>query len=406
MARGRRRARRVLLLGDFRYTPVFGRSLARKGLGVVVAHSSSPDFARRSRFTDQILLAPFTDAAAFGPWLKEAVAADPAIVAVMALGDKQAELLAECAGDVPDHVACVVPPERSVHICTDKLAMCELAASLDVPQAAFEVVATIGDAVDATARIGFPCVVKPVQSVGSGFSEKAVILPEARHLDRLTRFDPATPGPFLVQRFVSGRRYNVQFLAHKGRLVDRLVTQTLRTDRANDTGYTVESITVPPSDMMDRAAHALVEALEYSGFGCLQFFGLAGTEQISFLEINPRLGGAFAIADTCGVDFPGLAADVFIDHRPGPAGLSEYPAGKRMVWTGGDLLGIRTSLARGDIDRGEAVRWLGRAATAFVRADAHPTLTVRDPLLALRYYGRSLDRFSPRRILGARAGGR
>ena len=391
---------KVLLLGDFRYTPIYARSIARRNLSVSVAHGSRAEFASRSKHVDEVIKCPSVDSGEFGVWLKGATEADRSIRAIIGLGDLQAQQLAEAAADVPDHVSCIVPPWPSVRTCTEKIEMCHLVDSLGIPQAPYLVSTTLGEAAAATTDVGFPCVVKPGRPLGGSFYEKAVILNGPDDVERLAAWDQALVGPFLVQRFVSGRRYNVQFLAHRGTLVDRLVTQTLRTDRHDDTGYTVESVSVTPSEMMDRAAVDLAEALDYSGFGCLQFFGHADTEDISFLEINPRLGGAFAVAERCGVDLPGLAVDIWVHGKSSESRMSDYPAGKRMVWTGGDVLGIRSSLASGKIGRGEAARWALRAARGFVSADIHPTLSKDDPLLALRYYGRALKRFSPRNLVG------
>jgi predicted ATP-grasp superfamily ATP-dependent carboligase len=190
----------------------------------------------------------------------------------------------------------------------------------------------------------------------------------------------------LVQRYAAGGRYNVQLLAVEGRLVRRVQTLTLRTDRLDGTGYTVDAVTVTLPALVDEYCRRLMERLRYDGPGCAQFMIDRRTGRMSFLELNPRLGAAFAVAALCAVDFPRLAVQAALEPGAVDSFGPDYAPGKRIAWTYGDLDGIIRALDAGEIGVRGALRWLGQAAASFVTADIHTTWSWRDPAPTLVAY--------------------
>lgn len=370
----------VLLVGDFRYTLTFARSLARSGYRVVVARTGFLQYARYSRFTSAIWEHPriIGDGEAFGRALAAFVNASTDIDVVLPLGDREVVAVARHAAKLPPRVRLAMPEPSAVSTCTDKAVMCRLARELDIPQAPFAIATNLDELFHSAPAVGFPCIVKSAESLHAVHDEKAVIVRDAAHLREQFREWPKGLSSVLVQRFAPGPRHNVQLLAHRGELVCRVQTKTLRTDRPNYTGYTVEAVTVDPHPAVDEHTRRLLGHLGYSGLGCLQFLIDEHTGSMSFLELNPRLGAAFVLCEVCGIDFPRMAAELAIRGNV-DVRCPAYTTGKRMVWSYGDIDGIIRARDAGTIGRWEAVRWLGKMVKGFLRADAHATWSWRDP---------------------------
>jgi predicted ATP-grasp superfamily ATP-dependent carboligase len=370
----------VLLVGDFRYTLTFIRSLAAAGHRVLVGGNGFVHYARHSRFTAGVWEHPrivgcgeeFVDA------LVAFLEDHPAVDLVMPMGDREIATVARHAARIPNRVRLGMPPPCVVKTCEDKAQMCRIAHELDIPQAPF---ATAHDRAAVFARandLGFPCIVKSGDAVHTVFDQKAIICRTPDDLCQAFRAWPEELESVLVQRFADGPRHNIQLLAQNGALVCRVQTKTLRTDRPNYTGYTVESVTVDPPPAVDEHCRTLIRHLNYSGLGCAQFLIDEATGAMSFLEINPRLGAAFAVSNYCGIDFPRMAAELALSGAVS-APCPSYPPGKRIAWSYGDLDGIIRAREAGEISRWEAIRWLGRMLRTVVRAHTHATWSWRDP---------------------------
>lgn len=391
-ANGRRESFRtptVLILGDYRYALTHARSLRRVGYRTLIGGQSYVQYGRYSRHVSAYWPHPriqnggerFIDA------LDVFLAGHPEIDAIMPMGDREVDVLAAHAPRFPTNVRLVMPSPEVVRVCGDKLAMCRLASELGIPQAMFALASTLNELRYQVHDIGFPCVVKPADQLHRVFGQKAVILNTDADLARAFGQFPDVSA-VLIQGFAAGKRRNVQIVARQGSIVCRFVTKTLRTDRLNDTGYTVEGITEAPRRDLDEYTNALVRKLGYEGPGCMQFLVDDWTGRVSFLELNPRLGAGFGIAAACGVNFSRMAVDVALGMELEQRDCADYPVGKRLAWTYGDLDGILHAWDKGAIGIGEGFRWFGRAAKAFVRADAHVSWSWKDPWPTLVAYTR------------------
>ncbi len=366
------------MLGDYRYTVEFAHAVAAQGKTPIVAHDVAAEFSARSRLDIHCERVTIDTLEGFRADLLAVLDTFPDCEAIIPLGDAQALLLSKCKEALPNGVDAITSGAETISKCADKLAMCRLAEAIGIPQAPFRSASAYQEIVEAAHEVGFPCVVKPCQPLESDTGLKALIARSPRDLEVLGTMSGES---MIVQRYVEGLRYNVQLVAYEGRLVDRLVTLTLRTNRGDGTGYTVESRTVRPSQVMDRYTALILQELGFSGLACLQFLGREGSHELSFLEINPRLGAAWGVARSSGVDLAARALETWDREALGEKqeGLSDYRPGRRMVWTTGDLDGLRGALAAGEIGHAQAGRWLVQAIVAFLRADHHTTFKLTDP---------------------------
>lgn len=273
----------------------------------------------------------------------------------------------------------ILAEDRVVEACADKAGLFALCDRIGVRLARRSIVGDLAALRREIEVVGRPCVVKPVESTAFLFGDKAVILTEGHDPDLLFPEWPPDHEALCVQSFVDGPRWNVYFGAHEGRLLGAVTFEIARTDRWDGTGYAVEGVSVATSPAVRHATEALVAALGYTGVGCAQFMVDRRSGQISFLEINPRLGANYAAAEACGLPLSLWMVEIGLGQTP--PGFSDPWAsrhGRRYVWTKGDLAGLKRELRTGRISALQGVIWLTRLVRAAL-VSTHLTLDVRDP---------------------------
>ena len=270
------------------------------------------------------------------------------------------------------------PAGRIVTTCLDKVAMLDVAGRAGVPSAAAKVVATLGELFDAAGRIGFPLIVRPLSSLQPIAGRKALIAQEESVLrDALTRW-PEGHDQLIVQRFIRGPRFNVDFAAQGGEVIRAVATRILRTDAHDGTGIDVCGKTLPmPDDLRDFTAR-MARELDYTGVGLIQFMVDRERDEVSFLELNPRFNGNTAVPDRAGLELCRLAIDLAADPHRNEVRF-ESRGGLRHCWFYGDVQGIRKSVRHGMMRRAQVPGALWRAVADAVTADFHVIWNWRDP---------------------------
>src|SRR6267154_2805915 len=256
--------RAALVLGDHRQSLVVARSLARAGCEVILSSTGKPSATQHSRYIARCRQRPILDRGAsfLGASLAGFVRTFPEGLIVFPVGDTEVAQTAADLHALPPGSVAVMPPAHIVHRCLNKATLYDLARCLGLAVADFEVIepeqieAAIG-------RIGFPCVIKPASSLEDASHVKALMLEQAQAVLRTTRLDGAGNG--------------------------------------------VDGVSVPPSATRRGACERLIEALDYSGPGCVQFLVGPTDSESWFLELNARLDATCAIAERSGYYLPRLA---------------------------------------------------------------------------------------------------
>jgi predicted ATP-grasp superfamily ATP-dependent carboligase len=375
----------VLVVGNYRQTLTVIRSLARANYRVIVGRSEPQVFTQYSRYIEEIWEHPDIDCrgeeflAALSTFAKSRT--DPFFI--FPVGESELSVLVRNFPELPPATMLVMPDPATVLTCLNKVTFYELATRLGLLVPEFRLAMSLEELIVKAEGIGFPCVVKPIDSLTDFRGQKAVVLYKHDQLPRKLPSWPPGHASLIVQKFASGARHNCHFLADQGELLAYFEQRVLRTDRPDYTGYGVDGEAVAPAPLLKNHTAKLVGKLGYTGLGCVQFLvdDVRGTA--SLLELNPRLDATCAVPYYCGYNFPAMAVELAAYRRhiasSRPANNSIYPL-RRGVWSSGDLTRLGHDIKRQQVSWGEAVRRLLRIARSFWLADFHLTWSWRDPL--------------------------
>lgn len=399
----------VLLFGNLRSSLTLARSLAAAG-HVIHCGMDEPDpYLITSRHVAGGFLHARPDLepeSALGSLLAY-LGEHPEIDVVAPVSDIAVRLLSRRREAFPARISLLMASADVVETCIDKAIMFELCERLGVPLAPREIVADHQALLGAVGRIGRPCIVKPVDASHYLFDRKAIVLHEGDDAAALLPHWPAEHGTLCVQRFVGGFRHDISFVAHHGRLVGAVDCRVPRTDRADGTGYTTELISAEVHPRVAQGVEALLAALGYTGVGDIEFMVDDALDEVSFIELNPRLCASFKSAEICGLPFSELMLQIGLGQAPEPrAAPWAHPVGRRIVWAKGEVSAFKRALSGEEAASLTFVTALGRLLRAMA-ARHHLTLALGDPVPSLWIYLHPLLRkfgFSPEGRLRLRKG--
>jgi carbamoylphosphate synthase large subunit len=388
----------VLVVGNYRPSISVVRSLGRAGHRVIVGREPWASYAERSRYAAEVWDHPSieTDEAHFIEALQTFLKDQPDIGFIFPVRGLAIISLCRHLSQIPSHVKLVMPDPDLVEICDHKTKMLSVVAELGIPYPAFAIVASFAELLEKAETIGYPCIIKPTVAELRIEGEKGLICQTATALQQQLLQWPPGHTTLMVQRYATGWRHNLHFVAKDGELLRCLDAISLRTQRPDGTGLTVQGISVALPDALHDYCRQLVSRLDYTGIGCLQFLCDENTGSTDFLEINPRLAAGYAIAQYCGLDLPLMALNL-VRGVPIATESNNYPIGKRFAWTQGDLAGLKVARRQGEITNLEAIQWFTNAVKSFIRADMHLTWNWHDPSPALAIYARAFGYTLPRK---------
>jgi predicted ATP-grasp superfamily ATP-dependent carboligase len=391
---------KILVLGTYRQSITVVRSLARAGFEVVVwREGKRKNYLEYSRYSREIW--EREEANGMG---KEVDFVDSLIghlirennsPLIFPIGDADLECLARHAQRLTLYCNLVMPAPQTVFDCLDKVRMYDLAKQLVIPFADTQVVSTEGQAVVAAQSLGFPVIIKPIDSMRPFVKGKKAIICTIQ--EDLSRFFCSRPGKndvVILQKFVQGYRHNCEFAAMNGSLVAYFEQRVLRTDCIDGTGHGVEVVSVAPSMSLRRHCETLVASLKYSGVGTAQFLVEQESSDVYFLELNPRLDANCAMSYRYGPDFPRLAVECTVGPFTKDNGLLKgggaCAVNKHLYWLFGDIQGCLEAARCKEVRRSAWFAWGLRTLGALWGANLHATWVWNDPLPTLALYVREI----------------
>jgi len=370
---------KILILGNHRNALTVARQLGRRHQ-VILGRAGGPGRVERSRFVTDVLPLPEADSDGFADALESWLQSLTEAPVLFPVGDTELFALCRVPSVLVGKVPSVMPAAEIVTRCLDKSALVSLAEELQIPQASFRKVKRLSELQSAVREVGCPCIIKSDHQLSLAFGKKSFHVGDPEELNELVATAPEPEHGLIVQALATGRRHNVYFAADQGRLTGAMEARVLRTDIFDGSGFTVESESVPLNDSLREYTERLVEELEFHGIGNTQFLIDQQYGKISFLEISPRMGAAFAVTVPCGFDFSqaglNLATGIPFDEEILPR---DYPAGRRVAWITGDINGLVNAVRSREISTSQAGTWLWRAIRSAFAADVHATWSWQDP---------------------------
>jgi predicted ATP-grasp superfamily ATP-dependent carboligase len=321
-------------------------------LNVIAADSEgrSPGFYSRYASDRLRYPSPKTDPeGTLGSLLR--AAAERQVDLIVPVGDELALLLSEERDRFAGICALALPDREAYATTQDKLATLALAREHRVPVPRTAVVATVAEAGEAAAALGWPLVLKPRSSSARRHGR------EVEHFEVSYAEDPvslaAEVGRFegrsevLLQEYCRGEGHGVELLLHRGRPLAAF--QHRRLHEVPITGGASsfrESVALDP--VLYDYSTRLLAALEWTGLAMVEF--KVGEEGPRLMEINGRVWGSLPLAVKSGIDFPAQMAKLYLTGPPenGRTPETSYEIGVRsrnldleILWIASTLRGRR-----------------------------------------------------------------
>lgn len=388
----------VLLVGTYRPAVAAARALDRRGRRVIAG--KGPDLVNIegsggvevSRHVRRVWRHPdpLATPKAFLSAIVRKVERLGEPVYVFPFFDPVLVLLSQARDRLPQNARLVAPPAEVVETCLDKVRFLdevEAAGLPSLPRATVTSLVELREAMDGIGRVA----IRPLAPRTRLLGHKAILCTTPTELARALPVWPDGHERLLIQRLARGPRLNVHFAAREGRLLGYVEVVAVRTDRVDGTGLTVEGHTQPTTTGVVAQMERLVGRLRYTGVGLAQFIVTDATDA-HVIELNPRLGSVYVIAERQGLDLANLAVDL-------AAGLDvpDVPSAAQRgritsAWTLGDLAGLIHESLGGTTTLRTGTAWLRRLVATALCADVHATWSWQDPMPAVVTWSRFVVR--------------
>ncbi len=375
----------VLLLGNYRPSLTLARTLRDRGLRVVVGTHGCDKSCNHSNAVSYIWdHSPLTSSPDnFIKELHRFVESNTGPVSIFPIAEEYVRLIAQHEKLFNAFPNIISMSADTVNNCLNKNYMMQLALKNGVPTAEYASTSEEIEFSSAIRKLGYPVIIRPKDSTRRLAGKKAVFLENEKSLAAITDDIKRERYDLLVQQKFTGARHNIYFAANSGKLIRCLHAVINRTDSIDDTGLAVKGITLRPEGELVEQTSRLLAALDYSGIGCAQFLVNPDNGRTSFLEINPRIAGNHALPEHAGLDLGNYLFDWASGNEP-----DQHPVmGKadiRYCWTSGDLMGIKVSFLRGEINAVTAAKWCLRAVIDGIRSDVHMVFCMSDPVPGIK----------------------
>jgi predicted ATP-grasp superfamily ATP-dependent carboligase len=290
------------------------RSLGRKGYRVIAADAEPQSLGFRSRYADEQLVYPAPEKAPgeFCDCLVEA-AKTKNIDLIIPATDLALQPLSASRRLFAGITQLALPDEAQLEIVTDKAQTVQLAQRVGVPVPETCVVATVDEAVENAARLGWPIVLKPQSSrrLHAGEKIESFKVTYAADLNQLKAAMSRFAGrcSVLLQSYCEGIGYGVELLMKDGRPLAAFQHKRRREIPLTGGASAYRESVALDSELYDYSLR-LLSALRWTGLAMVEFkVGPAGAR---LMEINGRVWGSLPLAVASGVDFPALLAELYL----------------------------------------------------------------------------------------------
>ncbi|WP_350333622.1 hypothetical protein [Coralliovum pocilloporae] len=370
----------ILLLGNYRPTLTLARTFGAAGHRVIVGMEGCDGGAEFSRFTNESWNHPLIgeDEGAFLDALENYVR-EQRVTLLFPVSEEFVTLFVRHRKRVERLVPIAMVDPDLVRSCLDKISMMERVTRLGIPCAPFAMVRTPRQLREQAQSIGFPLVVRSERSTCRLDGKKALTIESEQELAWLLDIWPMEETGLIIQRQFAGRRYNVYFAAHNGKLIRHVQASILRTDNPDGSGLAVEGLTIEPISGLQDYTEWLAADMNYTGIGCAQYLLNEETGAVSFLEVNARIPGNLNVPEAAGLGLSPILMQLALGEEPDQT-FVQGKSGLRYVWVSGEMMAAIVNYLRNEISFVEMLRRGLRAVRSGIGADLHMVFALHDPV--------------------------
>lgn len=365
--------------------------MARAGQNVILGFHADAATCNYSRYVNETWQHPdpVNARAEFFAALFRLLSERDDIKSIFPVGENDIRLLAEKYEEISSHVPLLMCEPELLSMCLDKPTMSATVDQLGIPQARHMTVTDRQSLFAAADTIGYPCIVKLADSQFLLYRKKALIYKDSDAIHRDFPEWPVENKALVVQTYVAGDRLNLYFFAKHGQITSVGQVLALRTDTIDGTGLSVSGRTVSPSSLLVQYCQSIVQHLNYTGVGCMQFLVDDENGITTFLEHNPRLGAGCLLPYVAGLDLPRIMLEFALGKRTA-SDEPFYPCkiGVQNAWTTGDLIGLKRALISREVGVRGALWWLLALLKTALTSPHHLTWDWRDPVPTFVQLGR------------------
>lgn len=369
--------------GNRRPALAIARSLARRGVSIMVVADQPRSLAFSSRYVKHTAVSPSptADPDAYFQFILETVRRLDIGLVIPVLEDSLL-VLDRYRHELESYTKLATADSQALQSVMDKRINLRLAKKLGITcprQFELDSVKDIPAMID---TLGFPIVLKPPGSPHDprlpSFPFKVLYANDESELrDYLERY--CAPGRFpLFQECATGEEHHLCCFAVEGEIVGMHEYHSIR--RVNGEGVLREI--VEPTSEAEEGARKMLKALSWNGVAQFSFFVDRKSNVYRYMETNGRFWSSVAGSVYAGWDFPYWTYRYFaFGEKPQPAPI---PIGSQTCWHRGDLVALATYLAGGEFPAAGAEPGLFRAIGQYL-SGFHPAIhsdvfSWRDPL--------------------------
>jgi predicted ATP-grasp superfamily ATP-dependent carboligase len=235
-------------------------------------------------------------------------------VAVLPGSDASLLAISNCRDAFGDRVALGLPSREVVDRCVNKVMLVDDTTAAGIATPATVACADPGEAVAVAARLGYPVLLKPRQTV---FHQGGALLQRQSFIAHdEAALMAAVPGfglPCILQRYESGGVFSIAGVVAGGEVLAPAFSRYLRTWPPDAGPVSFSRTESPPPELLGRVA-ALMHAVGWQGIFELELIG-KDDGGFATIDFNPRLYGSIALAARAGAPIPAVWCDWMLKGR-------------------------------------------------------------------------------------------
>lgn len=250
---------------------------------------------------------------------------DTSFDVVLPASIESTEALIPVVPELQKHVATLLPSEDQLAIGTDKLKTFEFCDQFDVLHPGTWIIRDADHARRISTEASYPLVLKHTRNLGGSRGVRFVgnvgeLVEAYEFLNGLE----ADTSPILAQEYVPGLLFDAVTVARDG-ACPQVFTSARKLMYPVSGGVTCISVSTR-SEELKGVARKIVRSLNWNGPIEMEFKLDSRDGKFKLIEINPRFWASLGTANSCGVNFPGIAVDLALGREVPLESGHEYGA--------------------------------------------------------------------------------